>query len=61
MPNILGVTGSVAAIRTPMLYSALRSAGFDVRIVATMASLYFFNPATIEPLDPASRRRMRGQ
>ncbi len=40
-----------------MLYSALRSAGFDVRIVATTASLYFFNPATIEPLDPASPTR----
>jgi phosphopantothenoylcysteine decarboxylase len=49
MPNILlGVTGSVAAIKTPELASALRQAGHEVKIVATEASLYFFDPASID-------------
>jgi phosphopantothenoylcysteine decarboxylase len=55
MPNILlGVTGSVAAIKTPALYSALRKAGHRVKVVATQASLYFFEPALLDPAD-ASR------
>lgn len=41
---ILGVTGSVAAIKTPELYRALTDAGHEVRIVATKAALYFFDP-----------------
>jgi phosphopantothenoylcysteine decarboxylase len=48
---ILGVTGSVAAIKTPELLAALRAAGHDVRIVATRPALYFFRP---EELDPPS-------
>jgi len=44
---LLGVTGSVAAIKTPDLYEALRKRGHDVRIVATTASLYFFDPLSI--------------
>lgn len=40
---LLGVTGSVAAIRTPELRAALRDAGHDVRVVATRAALYFFD------------------
>jgi phosphopantothenoylcysteine decarboxylase len=48
---LLGVTGSVAAIRTPALYSALRAAGHEVRVVATKPSLYFFEPAEFGPLD----------
>jgi phosphopantothenoylcysteine decarboxylase len=48
MPNVLlGVTGSVAAVRTPLLAEALRAAGHDVRIVATKASTYFFD---VQPL-----------
>ncbi|HEY2154244.1 MAG TPA: flavoprotein, partial [Isosphaeraceae bacterium] len=48
MPRILlGVTGSVAAIRTPALYRALREAGHAVRVVATGAALYFFDPAEL--------------
>ncbi len=48
MPRILlGVTGSVAAIRTPALYRALRDAGHAVRVVATDAALYFFDPADL--------------
>jgi phosphopantothenoylcysteine decarboxylase len=48
MPRILlGVTGSVAAIRTPTLYRALREAGHAVRVVATDAALYFFDPTEL--------------
>jgi len=44
---ILGVTGSVAAIRTPALHAALREAGHEVRVVATRPSLYFFDHAEL--------------
>ena len=47
MKVLLGVTGSVAAIRTPELYHALRQVGHEVKVVATQAALYFFNPAGI--------------
>ena len=58
MANVLlGVTGSVAALRTPELYRLLKRAGHAVRIVATQASLYFFDPAEIDPLDPARPAR----
>jgi phosphopantothenoylcysteine decarboxylase len=51
MANVLlGVTGSVAAIKVPELYDSLKRAGHAVRIVATSASLYFFDPAAFEPL-----------
>lgn len=40
---LLGVTGSVAAIRTPELRVALRDAGHNVRVAATRAALYFFD------------------
>jgi phosphopantothenoylcysteine decarboxylase len=58
MPEILlGVTGSVAAIKTPDLYHELKRAGHTVKVVATRASLYFFDPAALDPLDPAQPRR----
>jgi phosphopantothenoylcysteine decarboxylase len=41
---LLGVTGSVAAVRTPTLVASLRTADHDVRVVATEAALYFFDP-----------------
>jgi phosphopantothenoylcysteine decarboxylase len=44
---ILGVTGSVAAIRTPWLSQALIDAGHEVRVVATDAAVYFFDPAEL--------------
>src|SRR3954447_26870483 len=44
---LLGVTGSVAAIKTVPLLHELRDAGHDVRIVATKAATYFFDPAPI--------------
>jgi phosphopantothenoylcysteine decarboxylase len=46
---VLGVTGSVAAVRTPALYAALRAAGHAVRVVATEPSLYFFDPSALAP------------
>jgi phosphopantothenoylcysteine decarboxylase len=65
MANVLiGATGSVAAIRVPDLFNALLAAGHAVKIVATDAATYFFDPASIQterpetvpvptPLEPA--------
>jgi len=48
MANILlGVTGSVAAIKTPELFAQMKQAGNDVKVVTTHAALYFFDPAAI--------------
>ncbi|MGL4553351.1 MAG: flavoprotein, partial [Gemmataceae bacterium] len=44
---LLGVTGSVAAVKTVPLMHGLRLAGHDVRIVATKAATYFFDPAPV--------------
>jgi phosphopantothenoylcysteine decarboxylase len=58
MPNVLlGVTGSVAAVRVPELYDALKTAGYSVRIVATQPALYFFDAAALDPVDPVHPRR----
>ncbi len=58
MANVLlGVTGSVAAIRTPELYDMLRQAGHHVKVVATQAALYFFDPAALDPADPVRPQR----
>ena len=58
MPNVLlGVTGSVAALKTPILHARLKSLGHAVKVVATRASLYFFDPAAVDPLDPARPER----
>lgn len=44
MANILlGITGSVAAMKTPELVSALLQAGHTVKVIATDAALYFFD------------------
>jgi phosphopantothenoylcysteine decarboxylase len=40
---ILAATGSVAAVRAPALFDALREAGHEVRVVATESALYFFD------------------
>jgi len=49
MANVLlGVTGSVAAIRTPALYAILKQAGHAVKVVTTKAALYFFDPAELD-------------
>jgi phosphopantothenoylcysteine decarboxylase len=52
---LLGVTGSVAALKTPELFGQLRQAGHDVTVVATRPSLYFFDPAELVP-PPAGGR-----
>lgn len=52
MANVLlGVTGSVAAIKTPQLFEEMRRQGHAVKVVATQAALYFFDPAVVAPLD----------
>jgi len=46
MANVLlGVTGSVAAIRVPALRDSLTAHDHSVRIVATNAATHFFDPA----------------
>ena len=49
---LLGVTGSVAAVRTPALYEALRAAGHAVRVVATEPALHFFDPSALARSEP---------
>ncbi len=50
MANVLlGVTGSVAAIKTPELFADLRRRGHRIKVVATRAALYFFDPAMLAP------------
>jgi len=46
---LLGVTGSVAAVKVPQLFGLLREHGHAVKVVATDAALYFFDPAGLEP------------
>jgi phosphopantothenoylcysteine decarboxylase len=58
MANVLlGVTGSVAAILTPNLYADLMRAGHRVKVVATQAALYFFDPALLDPVNPRQPER----
>ena len=60
MANVLlGVTGSVAAVRVPALYARLKERGHRVKVVATRASLYFFDPAALDPPDPLRPERNR--
>jgi phosphopantothenoylcysteine decarboxylase len=44
---LLGVTGSVAAIRTPELARAFRAEGHEVRVTVSEPALYFFEPADL--------------
>lgn len=55
---ILGVTGSVAAVRTPALFNNLTAAGHSVRVLATEPALYFFDPAQLPrgEGDPSHKR-----
>src|SRR5262249_6222970 len=45
--QLLGPTASVAALRAPLLIRQLTTARHRVKVVATQASLYFFDPAEI--------------
>ena len=58
---LLGITGSVAAIRAPALLHQLLEDGHDVKAVATRASRYFFDPADLgrDPTQPADFGRDR--
>lgn len=48
MSNVLlGLTGSVAAVKAPELTAALLAKGHAVKAVATDAATYFFNPAAL--------------
>jgi phosphopantothenoylcysteine decarboxylase len=48
MANVLlGVTGSVAAVKAPALFDAFSAAGHAVKVVATGAATYFFDPAPL--------------
>ncbi len=48
MANVLlGATGSVAAVRVPALFDSLTAAGHAVKVVATTAATYFFDPKAI--------------
>jgi phosphopantothenoylcysteine decarboxylase len=50
MANILlAATGSVAAIRTPLLYQSLVAIGHAVKVVATDAACYFFDAKDLPP------------
>ncbi len=58
MANVLlGVTGSVAAIKVPALFEELRRLGHSVKVVATRAALYFFDPASLAPSEGGGRDR----
>ena len=50
---MLGVTGSVAAVKTPDLYQALCDAGCEVKIVATSPALSFFDPSPWRSTTPS--------
>jgi phosphopantothenoylcysteine decarboxylase len=57
MANVLlGVTGSVAAIKTPELVAQLSHAGHHVKVVSTQAALYFFDPLELDPSRPERNR-----
>lgn len=56
---VLGVTGSVAAVRTPALERALRDAGHEVRIIATESALYFFDREEVSRDDPSRQAVFR--
>ena len=44
---VLGATGSVAAVRVPLLVEQLQAAGHAVRVVATKSATYFFDPTPL--------------
>ncbi|MCS7167207.1 MAG: flavoprotein [Gemmatales bacterium] len=44
---ILGVTGSVAAIRTPVLFETLTQRGHEVRVVVTESAEYFWDASVL--------------
>lgn len=59
MKILLGVTGSVAATLTEKLVNALRAAGHEVQIVATVPAYYFLGVGRIGLIGRLSRKLMR--
>jgi phosphopantothenoylcysteine decarboxylase len=57
---LLGVTGSVAAVKTPPLYYALQEAGHVVKVAVTGPALAFFAPADLHG-DGDGELPVRGQ
>jgi phosphopantothenoylcysteine decarboxylase len=57
---VLGVTGSVAAIRTPALYASLCASSHIVRVVATEPALNFFDPDELGASSAATPGTVRG-
>lgn len=59
---LLGVTGSVAAVKVPELLAALTNSGHQVKVAPTAAALTFFDPAAL-PQSGAEEGplRVRGQ
>jgi len=47
---VLGVTGSIAAIKAPLLIRQLKAQGHDVRVVVTEAALAFVTPTALAVL-----------
>lgn len=59
MANVLlGVTGSVAAIHTGLLFDELTTAGHAVKVVATSAATYFFDVACLGGHDGQRNRKI---
>ena len=50
---ILGLTGSVAAVRAPVLAAEFVSLGHEVRVTATEPSLHFFDVEALRSIGPA--------
>lgn len=48
MKVIVGITGGIAAYKTPILVRLLRKAGHEVKCVATQHALQFVTPLTLE-------------
>jgi phosphopantothenoylcysteine decarboxylase len=55
---VLGVTGSVAAIRTPAIVRELLDHGHEVRVVATEPALHFFDVSDFAREFESSARRL---
>jgi len=61
---LLGVTGSVAAVRTPALLAELVRLGHEVKVAPTQPSLAFFDLRSLQPAIPwqsADPLEVRGQ
>ncbi|MBO4600309.1 MAG: bifunctional phosphopantothenoylcysteine decarboxylase/phosphopantothenate--cysteine ligase CoaBC [Bacteroidales bacterium] len=48
MKILVGITGGIAAYKTPLLVRLLRKAGHEVKCVATQHALQFVTPLTLE-------------